>query len=148
MKKFVFTNEKYHSIKEKEFDRLKQDMRDLDKAIEEASAAKEELRMRFMREREDFDRVCKEGVGVGELMNYHGFFEYLKEEIKRVSIEVARLMNKKSELTQALTRMNNELKVLEQMREEQYQEYCKEVAQEEAKELDSIMSFNIFEKAV
>ncbi len=57
-------------------------------------------------------------------------------------------MARKRELTDALVRVNNELRVLADMRAEQYLEYCKEVAADEAKELDTHMSFSMFERAV
>ena len=55
---------------------------------------------------------------------------------------------RKQELTDALVRVNNELRVLADMRAEQYLEYCKEGAADEAKELDTHMSFSMFERAV
>lgn len=148
MKKFVFTNEKFYGIKEKEFERLKLDMGNVDKEIDTATAALAELEDRFSAERAAFAAACKEGVGAGELMNYQGFFEFLKEQQAEVRSRLAQLVRRKQALADALAKVNNELKVLDEMREEQYQEYCKEVAAEESKELETTMSFSIYEKAV
>lgn len=148
MKKFVFTNEKYQGIKEMEFDRLKLDMRNVDKEIDMANAALAELDIRFTAERKAFAAACKEGVGAGELINYQGFFEYLKDKRRELEQILSALLSRKRELTQKLLRVQNELRVLDEMRQEQYQAYCKEVAEEEAKELDANMAFTIFERAV
>ena len=61
---------------------------------------------------------------------------------------LAKLHERKRELTEALLAVHNELRVLEEMRQEQYQQYCKEVAADEAQELDAHISFTIYERAV
>ena len=148
MKKFVFTNEKYQGIKEKEYDRLKLDMKNVDKEIDMATAALSEIAMQFDHERTAFEEACKLGVGAGELSAYHGYFEYLKERRAQQEEKLQALLARKRELTDALVRVNNELRVLADMRAEQYLEYCKELAAEEAKELDTNMAFSLFERAV
>ncbi len=148
MKKFVFTNEKYRAIKENEYDRLKLDMKNIDRDIDMALNAQNALTAEFEAERTRFNAACKEGVGSGELLCYQGFFDFIQERREEIAKRLAELRKKKQELTHRLARLLNELKVLDEMREEQYQAYCKEVAAEEAKELDSHMSFTIYEKAV
>lgn len=148
MKKFVFSNEKYQSIKEKEFDLLKLDMKNVDKEIDKATAALAELAARFASERAVFVAACQEGVCSAELNSYQGYFDFLEEQ--RLLEEERRnaLLARKQEISDALVRVNNELRVLEEMRAEQYEAYCKELAAEEAKELDTHMSFSMFERAV
>lgn len=148
MKRFVFTNEKYQSIKEKEYDRLKLDMKNVDKEIDAANSVIAGLDSRFNAERAAFDQACKQGVGAGELISYQGYFEFIQERRAQEEEKLRVLLNRKRELTDMLVRVNNELRVLEDMRAEQYQDYCKEVAADEAKELDTHMSFGMFERAV
>jgi len=102
----------------------------------------------FENEREQFARACKRGAAPKELLSYQGFFTFLQEQRIVLEEELEKLTARKQELSDALVRIYNELKVLENMRQEQYQQYLKEVAMDEAKELDSIISFSIFEKAV
>lgn len=142
MKKFVFTNERYRSIKEKEYERLKLDIKNVDKEINKAAAALAELDARFKSERAAFGNACRQGVGAGELVSYQGYFEFLQERRAEAGQKLSLLLERKREITEALIRLNNELRVLEDMRQEQYQDYCKEVAAEEAKELDSHMAFH------
>ena len=58
------------------------------------------------------------------------------------------LQEERTKLKHELVKLHNVLRVLEEMREEQYAAYLKEVAIDEAKELDSFLSFNIYEGAV
>lgn len=148
MKKFVFTNEKYQNIKEKEFDLLKLDMKNVDKEIDISTIALAELGARFASERAAFEDACKQGVGSGELVAYQGYFDFLQERREEEQERRNALLARKQEIADMLVRVNNELRVLEEMRAEQYEAYCKEVAAEEAKELDTHMSFSMFERAV
>ena len=148
MKKFVFTNERYQNLKEKESEQLKLDMRNVDKEIEMVHAALTELEARFNEERAAFADACKAGVGSGELMNYQGFFELMQDKRAESQERLSALMMQKEKLAAILAKTHNELKVLANMKEEQYLAYCKEMAAEEAKELETNMAFSIFEKAV
>ncbi|NCB30019.1 MAG: hypothetical protein EOM66_01250 [Clostridia bacterium] len=148
MKKFVFTNEKYQELKEKEDERLKLNMKNVDKEIDMAAAALHALDEKFNSERSVFESACRHGVAAGELASYQGYFEFLQDRRKDATREMEALLDRKRTLTEALLRVNNELRVLEEMRQEQYQAYCKEVAAEEAKELDTHMAFTIIERAV
>jgi len=148
MKKFVFTNEKYQAIKEKEYDRLKLDMKNIDKEIDKALGEQEALSEQFAAERARFDAACKKGVRPVELLRFQGFFELIREQREIVRQRLVKLTAEKQKLTEQLKRIHNELRVLEEMRTEQYQAYLKEVAAEEAKEMDEHISFTIFEKAV
>lgn len=148
MKKFVFTNEKYQGIKQKEYERLKLDMQNVDKEIDKENAALKRIEDTFDAERERFAADCRSGIGAKELIAYQSFFDYLQEERKAQLSKIAKLHEKKRALTDALVIVYNELKVLEEMRQEQYLEYCREVAADEAKELDAHISFTIYERAV
>lgn len=148
MKKFAFSNEKYQGIKEKEYERLKLDMGNVDKEIDTVTAALAELGAQFDAERTVFAAACKQGVGTGELQNYQGFFEFLQEKRAAGKDKLEALLARKRALAESLARLHNELKVLEEMRAEEYQAYLKEAAAEEAKELDAHISFSVFERAV
>ncbi len=148
MKKFVFTNEKYQGMKAKEYDRLKLDVKNVDKEIDHTASALAELDSRFDLERTAFENACKQGVGAGELLSYQNYFGFLKERRVEHQQKMDALLKRREELTELLLRVNNELHVLEEMRQEQYQTYCKEAAAEEAKELDNHMAFAICRRAV
>lgn len=148
MKKFVFTNEKYQGIKENEYERLKLDMQNVDKEIDMENAALKRLEENFDTERERFAADCRRGVGARGLLSYQSYFDYLQQERSLQLDRLAKLHERKRELTEALLAVHNELRVLEEMRQEQYQQYCKEVAADEAKELDAHISFTIYERAV
>ena len=119
MKKFVFSNEKYHGIKTNEYDTLKRKMQSVDKSIETVVALINELATRFEIERQSYIKACREGISVERIHSYHAFFPYLREEQKKAQLERQRLEEEKRKLREALIKLFNELKALEKMREEQ-----------------------------
>lgn len=147
MKKFVFTNQKYYDIKNNEDQGLKRELKNVDKDIEAVLAAIALLVKRFETQRESYNKACKEGVKAEVLRTYQWFFPYIQEEQEKCQRELALLEEERRKLREKLIKLHNELKVLEEMRAEQHQAYLKEVANEEAKELDSHVSFTIYEGA-
>lgn len=148
MKKFVFTNEKYYTIKTKDYDALKRRMQSVDKDIEAVLARIDAAEQKFEAERQSYNKQCKEGVRAEQLRTYQWYFPYLREQQEALAAERLRLEEEKRKLREQLIKLHNEIKVLEEMREEQYAAYLKEVAMEDAKELDSFLSFTIYEGAV
>lgn len=148
MKKFVFTNEKYQAIKEKEFDRLKLDMKNIDKEIDTALGEQEALSEQFSSERARFHAACKKGVKPIELLRFQGFFDLIREQLEAIQKRLEQLYEEKRQLMEQLKRVMNELKVLEEMRQEQLEAYRKEVAAEEARDIEEHISSTMFKRAV
>ncbi|MDL2217435.1 flagellar export protein FliJ [Christensenellaceae bacterium OttesenSCG-928-M15] len=148
MKKFVFTNERYMGIKSDEYDALKRTLQNVDKNIELVLMEMRALEHRFDTERVTYNKACTDGVRVEQLRTYQWFFPYLLEEQKKLAIKLQQLEEERRRLRDQLVKLHNELKVLEKMKEEQYAAYLKEVANDEAKELDSFLSYTIYEGAV
>lgn len=148
MKQFVFSNAKFQDIKTKEYDELKRRMQSIDKDIEAVVSAIFALAEKFEHERESYNKACKEGIKAEKLRTYQWYFPYLRDQQQQLEQERQRLEEEKRKLQNMLIKIHNELKVLDQMREEQYADYLKEVAADEAKELDSLLSFTIYEGAV
>ena len=147
MKKFVFTNESYRKIKNDEYDRLKRELENVDREIEELEAQIQSIEARIEAERIRQDRDCEEGVTVEKLMQYQNCYAYMRDARKTAEEARDTLRLTREALQQELLKLHNQLRVLDEMREEQYAEYLKEVEKEEAKDMDTVLSFNIHEGA-
>lgn len=147
VKKFVFTNERYMRIKTNEYDTLKLTMQNVDRNIVAVKADISVLLKKAEEERVSYNRACRNGTTVDKLVAYGEFFPYLMDQIQTKKRELLKLEERKNQIKKALLKAHNDLKVLENMKDEQYAAYLKEVAADEAKELDSFMSFNIYKGA-
>ncbi len=144
MKKFVFTNEKYYKIKLDEDDRLKLELESVDKNIEAAANEIRELDIRAENEGLAYREDMRAGTTAKKLATYQWFMPYLKELREAAQKKLEALQAERSRLQNLLVKTRNDIRVLEQMKDEQYAQYLKDVAAEEAKELDSHISFNLF----
>ncbi len=147
MKKFVFSNESYLRIKNDAYDTLKRELENVDKEIEALESEMASIDRKVLDEMKRQEKDCEEGVTADRLMQYQNFFAYMREKRKELEKQRDVLEEARTQIQQRLFKTHNEIKVLEEMREEQYAEYLKEVEKEEAKDMDTVLSFNIHEGA-
>ena len=147
MKKFVFTNESLLRIKNDEHERLKRELENVDKRIRLIDEEIVSIDGRVAAEQHKQERDCETGTDAQQLIRYEDFFRYMRE--KREAAQKAReeLEKERAVIQKELFAVHNQIKVLEEMRDAQYQEYLKEVALDESKELETMMSFNLYEGA-
>ncbi len=148
MRKFVFTNERYLDIKQKDFDRLKKEMASLDREIEMLENEKHRQNETLGREQAAFHADCKKGATARTLCMYQDFFRYIHERIDEIELQIEAKLEQKEKLSALLVKLHHEIKALEEMKKEQYAAYQKEVSEESAKEIDAFIGFSIHEKAV
>ena len=148
MKKFVFSNESYLKIKNDEHERLKRELENADRDIEALDGAILHNDEKVREESERQERDCAQGVTVDTLMMYQNFFLFMREDRKKLARAREKRMAEREETQQTLFKVHNQIRVLEEMKEEQYAEYMKEAAKEEAKDLDTVLSFSIHESAM
>lgn len=144
MKRFVFTNEKYYKIKLDEDERLKLELKNVDKDIESVYLEIKELDIRAENESLAYNEDVRTGTSAKRLASYQWFMPYLKELKEAAMKKLEALQKERLRLQNLLIKTRNDIRVLEQMKDEQYAQYMKEVAADEAKELDSHMSFNLY----
>lgn len=147
MKKFVFSNESYLRIKKDEDDTLKRELENVDKQIRVLEAAIDEIDERVLSEMESQEKESAEGITVDKLLQYQNFYSYMREKRKELQKKREVLEKERAGIREQLIKVHNQIKVLEEMRETQYAEYLKETAKEEAKEMDTVLSFKIHEGA-
>lgn len=147
MKKFVFTNESLLHIKNDEHERLKRELENVDKRIRQIDEEILSIDSRVFTEQQKQETDCEAGTDAQKLMQYEDFFRYMRERREDAVKRRAELEKERAVIQKELFAVHNQIKVLEEMRDAQYQEYLKEVALDESKELETMMSFNLYEGA-
>ena len=147
MKKFVFRNESYLRIKNDEDETLKRALENVDKQIRSLEEAISEIDERVLAEMESQEKESGQGITADKLRQYENFYRFMREERKELLKKKAALEEERAGIRERLLKVHNEIKVLEEMKEEQHAEYLKEVALEEAKDMDTVLSFKIHEGA-
>ena len=147
MKKFVFTNAALLRIKNDEHETLKRELENVDKRIRIVDEEILSIDKRVMEEQFKQEKDYEVGTDALRLQNYEDFFRYMREQRKAAQKKRLELEAERDGIQKQLFAVHNQIKVLEEMRDAQYQEYLKEVALDESKELDTMMSFNLYEGA-
>lgn len=143
MKKFKFTLEKFKTIKINHQDSLKQTIENVDKKIREINDILFKLDEALHIDRQKFETDCVNGTTTNKLRMYDAYFKHVYDEKKVHYAKLAELQAQADELRFSLVVVNNEIKILDKKREEQYKEFLEGVAVEEATELDNFISFKI-----
>ena len=146
MKQFVFSKQKYYQIRSDEYDRLLTAIRNLEQQIREVNAALAALQQRFESERQQFQKDTEEWQSAAKLREYQWFFPYIQEEIQECKNKLAALEHQREKLQNSAIRLYKELGVLDDMREREMEEYRREAALEEAKEIDTHLSYMIYKE--
>ncbi len=147
MKKFVFTNQSLLHIKNDEHERLKRELENVDKRIRLIDEEILSIDSRVAVEQQNQERDYEAGTDAQKLIQYEDFFRYMRERREDAMKKRAELEKERDVIQKELFAVHNQIKVLEEMRDAQYQEYLKEVALDESKELETMMSFNLYEGA-
>ena len=74
---------------------------------------------------------------------YDAFFRYINEEKKKLALKIINAEATRLRCMEALIVTMKELKAYDKLRDRQYQEYLRDVAAEEEKELGDIISFSV-----
>lgn len=104
--------------------------RRLDEAFSRNSAAREK-------------QLADKTADANTLDAYDAFFLHLREQKKTLAKKILSAEAKRLRCQEVLIITMKEIKAYKKLREKQYQEYLKESAAEEEKELSDIISFNV-----
>ncbi|MDD3920749.1 MAG: flagellar FliJ family protein [Eubacteriales bacterium] len=146
MKQFVFTKQKYYQIRADEYDRLKTTIKAMDEQIRQAQEQLNALQRRFDEERDQFHKDTENWQSAVKLREYQWFFPYIREQIQESKNKLAALERQREKLQNSAIRLFKELGVLDDMRDREYEEYRREVALEEAKDIDTHLSYMIYKE--
>jgi flagellar export protein FliJ len=145
MKKFKFTLQTLFDVKQTLKDKLQADFAAAEAAYQAAVDKLTSLVRTYEEELDIFEEKSREGITAHELTSAAAYHEDLRERIRRAEIEAARTLKIANEKREELVTVYKEIKVLEKLYEKQRAEYLKELEKDEAKALDSILSFQQIE---
>ena len=144
MKKFAFTLQTVLEYKLTVEKTQKAALAAADALLRELYAEDKILDETFLRNSNARERELREKTADAQsLAAYDTFFRRLSEEKKALAVRIEQAEMAKLRCQEALILTMKELKAYNKLRDKQYQEYLKDVAAEEEKELGDIISFSV-----
>lgn len=83
-----------------------------------------------------------DGITLSELQAYAAYFDDLRKSVEAAEYEIIRAKKIADRKQAELVEFYREIKLLEELRKKQYQEYLKEENAKEAKELENLLAYN------
>lgn len=139
MKKFVFTLQRLYDVKEMEEQQKQAQLRDLERNLHNYKMQKEANRKLYDREHAVYDKKCQTGMSMFEVQRYGDYFQYLEKEMRQQERVIQSVQANIQACRDGLLKIINEKNVLDRMREDQLEEYKKEVAKDEDKTIEDFM---------
>lgn len=144
MKKFVFSLETLRKLKLNTEADLKNQLSDINGKIMLTERQIADLDEEYRNESAKHQKELKEGTSAQLVQAYEYYFErYNKLREDRIKYRET-LFKQRTELQKALLQVINELKAYDKIYQKEFEEYRKELAAEESKELDNSMNFKIY----
>jgi len=149
MKKFKFTLQAVYNYKLTVERLQKAELRRAQQALNELLSEEKRLLKAYADNEHSLEEALKKGENIVAALSEHdAYFRFLRDAL----IEIRKLIVKAEEVVrrcqERLILTMRELKTYLKLRDEQYQLYMKEVAAEEAKEMDDLVSFNVINEKV
>ena len=142
MKRFKFTLETVANYKKTVEKSRKADLSDAQNELRRLEAIRLDLEGIFNRNTEQRQQAIEENTSdTAELIRYDVFFKYLREEIDKVNEEIKKAEAHRDKCMELVIEVMKEVKVFQNLKEEEYLQYREEVRIEEEKEISGIVSF-------
>lgn len=139
MKKFQFTLQRLYDVKEMEEQQKQAQLRDLERSLHNYEQQKEANRRLYDREHAVYDKKCRTGMSMFEVQRYGDYFQYLEKEMRQQERVIQSVKVNIQTCRDGLLKIINEKNVLDRMREDQLEDYKKEVAKDEDKQIEDFM---------
>lgn len=139
MKKFVFTLQKLYDVKASEEKAQRARLKELEKNLETYQRQRDANQRLYDREQAAYQKKAKEGMSVFEVQRYGDFFQYLEKEMRQQDQVIQSAKKSIDDCRDGLVKLINEQNVLDRLREDQRQEYLKEVAKEDDKTIEDFL---------
>lgn len=144
MKKFQFSLEKYLEMKVREDEKLKRFLSDINNEIAALNFKINEIEEKETKRRQHHSEICRTGATGVQLHEYSEYMSYLHDVYIELNIKLNKLIKKSDEYRQKLIVLNNEIKALNRMKDEQYKQFLKEIQDAENRQLDDFVSFQAY----
>lgn len=91
----------------------------------------------------EFTFEVSQGMVVHRAHHYGSFFENAKTSMTALNMHIAQLEEEKEEWMQKLVHVRKEIKLLDNLRENQYKDYLAEVKKQQGKFIDDLVSYKV-----
>ena len=144
MKKFKFKLQPLVNYKETIERMQKEELRRAQEVLKELQREEQRLLQAYVDTERSLEDALEKNENVAQALSEHdAYFRYLRDAIKNVRERIVKAEQVVANCQEKLIVTMKELKTYDKLREEQYQEYLKEVKIEEEKEMDGLVSFKI-----
>ena len=143
MKKFVFTLQSLYNYKLTVEKMQKAELRKAQIALKELLDEEQRLLRAFAENERSLEKALRENTDViNALIEHDAYFRFLRDAIIEVRQRIVKAEEVVRKCQERLIITMKELKTYVKLRDEQYQEYLKEVQIEEDKNMGDLISFN------
>ncbi|MDD2375687.1 MAG: flagellar export protein FliJ [Eubacteriales bacterium] len=143
MKKFEFTLETLLGIKEREEKDKQRELADANGRLTRAQSVLDALIEEEDTLRKDWQSSLTSGWVSPDYRQYDQYFNRLHELQDEQKEQIAQIEQERDLIQEKLVRIMNEIKSLLKMKAKQYEAYKKEVAREEEKAVDDMITFRL-----
>ena len=144
MKKFKFTLQALYNYKLTVEKLQKAELKRAQQALQELLDEEQRLIKAWDDNERSLDEALRKGENVGAALTEHdAYFRFLRDALIEIRKRIVKAEEVVRECQERLIQTMKEIKTYVKLRDEQYQEYLKEVQAEEAKTMDDLVSFNV-----
>lgn len=143
MKKFIFTMASLLKVKEALKKQQQAEMAHIVIALNRLKDRQRELQDAFDRECNDYQTAAASGAGPQRMQQFARYFQVLREQQKQLTVQIAEKEQQRLECQQRLVKTMQEQKMLEKLREKQWEDYRLEVAQDESLQINDFVNFQL-----
>jgi len=144
MKKFVFTLAALYKYKQTVERMQKAELRKAQQALQELVDEETRLLKAYADNEKSLEEALRKGENVATALSEHdAYFRFLRDALTEVRIRIEEAEEVVRQCQERLIITMKEIKTYLKLRDEQFQQYLKEVQMEEAKEMDDLVSFKV-----
>ncbi len=139
MKKFRFKLETLLKVTRSKKEEAEVQFAEASRKLEAAKEKLGELLKEMQQGRQDYDRLTDgHTISLGRLLTFNSFFTWKREQIESQQETILKSRAERQKRLQALLKIMNKLKSIEQLKEKRLQQHRDEMFHEEQKILDEI----------
>jgi len=149
MKRFKFTLQALYNYKLTVEKLQKAELRKAQIALQELLDEEQRLLRAYADNERSQEEALRRGVDIAaELSKHDAYFRFLRDALTEIREKIVKAEEVVRRCQERLIITMKELKTYLKLRDEQYQNYLKDVQIEEAKEMDDLVSFNVISEEV
>jgi len=144
MKKFIFTLQALFNYKLTVEKMQKVELQKAREALQELVAEEMRLLRAYADNEASLQMALEENINVVAALSEHdAYFRFLRDALKAIKEKIVEAEEVVRQCQERLITTMKEIKTYNKLRDEQFEEYKKEVQAEETKEIEDLVSFNV-----